>query len=178
MKQYFPKSCTDLSYGRKDTLKYSTLSQEFKVLVETAIHLLHQLEGALHLLHLVKGALHLFDLLEAALYLHLLEGSLHLLLHLYTHGKAARQRVVTLYLNLHKKQQYEMMEEEIQDIANEGVKEHFKKIVLYKEVPIDPLIKSFFANMSRLIKKKTTFNYECMLEKAKKMCHHINLHGN
>jgi hypothetical protein len=69
------------------------LSQEFEVLIERAIHLLRQLEGSLHLLHPLK----------VALYFHLLEGAIHLLLHLYTQGKVARAHVVTLYLNLHRK---------------------------------------------------------------------------
>jgi hypothetical protein len=77
IKSCFHKSCIDLFYDRKDTLKYRISSQELKVLFERALYLL---------LHLVKGALHRLCQLEGALHLllHHLEGALHLLLHLNT----------------------------------------------------------------------------------------------
>jgi hypothetical protein len=67
IKLCFHKSRTDFPYDRKDTLKYSILSQEFKVLVGRAICVLRQLDGALHLLHIVKGAIHLLHLLKGPL---------------------------------------------------------------------------------------------------------------
>jgi hypothetical protein len=62
-----------------------------------------------------------------------------------------------------------MTEEELCDIVNKEEKEHFKKKVLDKEAPIEPSIKAFFLNMSKPIKKQSTFNYERMLEKPKKI---------
>jgi hypothetical protein len=81
MKPCFHRSCMNLFYDKKDTLKYRMPSQEFKKLVERALHLLlHLVEGALHLLRQLEGALHLL--------LHLV-GALYLLIHLKALEKGA-----------------------------------------------------------------------------------------
>jgi hypothetical protein len=47
-----------------------------------------------------------------------------------------------------------MTDEELCDIINAKVKEHFKKIVPYKEAPIDVSTKAFFVKMSEKGKKQ------------------------